>query len=81
MTSDDLKTTQTKTKSNRKNKNILKAGYIQKNFEINHHYLEEILDKNDIQMDLAMQIISTDKTVNNDTMQDLKSFNLQSLIT
>jgi len=32
-------------------------------------------------MDLAMQIISTDKTVRNDTIQDLKEFNSQSLIT
>ena len=32
-------------------------------------------------MDLAMQIISTDKTVRNDTIQDLKDFNLQSLTT
>ena len=46
MTSNDLKTTQTK--SNKKNKNILKAGSVQENFEINEHYLDEILDKNDI---------------------------------
>ena len=26
-------------------------------------------------MDLAMQIISTDKTVRNDTIEDLKDFN------
>ena len=32
-------------------------------------------------MDLAMQIISTDKTVRNDTVQDLKEFNTQSLTT
>ena len=32
-------------------------------------------------MDLAMQIISTDKTVRNDTIQDLKEFNSQSLST
>ena len=32
-------------------------------------------------MDLAMQIISTDKTVRNDTLQDLKVFNNQSLTT
>ena len=32
-------------------------------------------------MDLAMQIISTDKTVRNDTIQDLKDFNNQSLTT
>ena len=32
-------------------------------------------------MDLAMQIISTDKTVRNDTIEDLKYFNSQSLST
>ena len=32
-------------------------------------------------MDLAMQIISTDKTVRNDTIEDLKEFNSQSLTT
>ena len=46
MTSNDLKTTQTK--SNKKNKNILKAGSVQENSEINKHYLDEILDNNDI---------------------------------
>ena len=32
-------------------------------------------------MDLAMQIISTDKTVRNDIIEDLKDFNSQSLST
>ena len=32
-------------------------------------------------MELAMQIISNDKTVRNDTVQDLKEFNSQSLST
>ena len=32
-------------------------------------------------MDLAIQIISNDKTVTNDTMVDLKEFNKQSLAT
>ena len=32
-------------------------------------------------MELAMQIISTDKTVRNDTIEDLKEFNSQSLTT
>ena len=32
-------------------------------------------------MELAMQIISNDKTVRNDTIQDLKVFNQQSLTT
>ena len=81
MTSNDLKTTQTNIKSNRKNINILTAGPIHKNIEINHQNLDEILDNNDIQMDLAMQLISTDKTVRNDTIHDLKDSNLQSLTT
>ena len=32
-------------------------------------------------MELAMQIISNDKRVRNDTIQDLKEFNSQSLTT
>ena len=32
-------------------------------------------------MDLAMQIISTDKSVRNDTIQDLENFYNQSLTT
>ena len=32
-------------------------------------------------MELAMQIISNNKTVRNDTIQDLKDFNSQSLAT
>ena len=32
-------------------------------------------------MDLAMHIISTDKTVRSKTVQDLKNFNIQSLTT
>ena len=46
MTSNYLKTTQTK--SNEKNKNALKAGSMQENVEINDQYLDEILDNNDI---------------------------------
>ena len=44
MTSNDLKTTQTK--SNKKNKHVLKAGSVQQNIEINAHYLDEILQNN-----------------------------------
>ena len=43
-TSNDLKTSQTK--SNKKTKNVLKAGSVQQNIEINEHYLEEILQNN-----------------------------------
>ena len=48
MTSNDPKTTQTITKSNEKNKKILKAGSIQEKIELNDHYFDEILDSNDI---------------------------------
>ena len=48
MTSNDLKTTQTNTKSDKRNKNVLKVGPMQENFEINEHYLDEILDKNNL---------------------------------
>ena len=44
MTSNDLKTTQTTTKSNKKIKNFLQAGSMQENIEINEHYLNEFLD-------------------------------------
>ena len=44
MTSNDLITTQTK--SNKKNKKVLKAGSMQENVEINDHSLDENLDKN-----------------------------------
>ena len=79
MTSNGPKTTQTKSKSNKKRN--LKAGSTHENIEINDQYLDEILDNNDIQMDLAMQIISTDKIVRSDPKQDLKEFNNQSLAT
>ena len=44
LTSNDLKTTQTK--PNKKNKNDLKCGSIQENIEINEHYLDNILKNN-----------------------------------
>ena len=48
MTSNGLKTTQTNTKSNKKNKNIPKGGSVHENIEINDQYLDEILENNDI---------------------------------
>ena len=48
MTSNDLKITQTNTKSNGRNKNVLKAGSMQENIEINDQYLDETLNDNDI---------------------------------
>ena len=50
-------------------------------FEINDEFLDEILHKNDLKMDLAMQLISNGKTIRNDTIQFLKNFNSQSLTT
>ena len=79
MTSDDLKTTQTK--CNKENKNVLKAGSVQQNIEINEHFLDEILQNINSYRELAMQIISNDKTVRNDTIQDLKELNQHSLTT
>ena len=79
MTSNDLKSTQTKSK--KRNKYVLKAGSVQENIEINEHYLDEILQNNNCKMELAMQIISTDKTIRKDTVNDFKKFNNQSLAT
>ena len=45
MTSNDLKTTQTK--SNKKNKNDLKGGSIQQNIEIDEDFLDKVLKIND----------------------------------
>ena len=46
MISNDHQTNQTK--PNKKNKLVLKAGSVQENIEINEHYLDEILDNNNI---------------------------------
>ena len=51
------------------------------NFETNDQCSDEVFHENDMKMDLAMQIISNDKTVKSDTIQDLKEFNQQSLTT
>ena len=45
LTSNDLKIN---TKSNRKNKHVLKTASVQEKIEINGHYLNEILDNNNI---------------------------------
>ena len=79
MTSNDVKTTSNESIKNKKNK--LKGGSLQENIEINEHYLDKILKNNIIKMELAMQLISTDQTIRNDTMQDLRDFNEQSLST
>ena len=54
---------------------------MQENIEINEHYSDEFLDNNKIKLQLAMQVISNDKSVRNDRLQDLKVFNNQSLAT
>ena len=46
MISNDLETTQTNTKPNKKNKSILKTGSMHENDEINDQYLDEYLDNN-----------------------------------
>ena len=48
MTSNDLAKHETNTKSYRRNKNVLKAGSMQADVEINDQYLDESLDNNDI---------------------------------
>ena len=47
-TSNDLAKLETNTKSNKKNKNILKGGSVQENIEYNDENLGEILHKNDL---------------------------------
>ena len=44
MTSNDLKTT--RTKPNKKSKNVLEAGSIQEYVEINEHYIDKFLRNN-----------------------------------
>ena len=56
----------------------MKGGAI---IEFNGHNLYESFHKSDLKMDLAMQIISSVKTVRNDIIQGLKDFHSQSLKT
>ena len=84
LTSFDLKTTRTTTKESSpevkpfKSKNKLKGGA---NTGINGEDLDEILHKNNLQMKLAVQIISNGQTVRSSTVQDLKQLSSQSLAT
>ena len=87
MTSNDLKipqlTSTEPTKGNvisfeKKNKNVLKAGSMQENNEINDEYLDEILHYINHWMEIAMQYNSNDKTVRNNAVEYLKEFNSQS---
>ena len=78
--SNDVSEPETKTKSSKKN-NILKAGSVHRTIEINDKYLEEVFHNNNLWMELAMQNSSNDQTVRDDTNQDLKEINSQSLTT
>ena len=83
MNSNNLKRPQSISKSHHevkpvKSENKQKGGA---NIEINEHYLDGNLHYNNSSMELAMQIISNDKIVRNDTIQDLEKFNSQSLTT
>ena len=81
MTSNDLKSPQSSSNGKKtKTKNNLKGGFVHDNVEISYQFLDEILDNKDKEMDLAMQIIFTNKTVSDDTV-DLKEFNSQPLAT
>ena len=46
MTSNDLELSQSNTKSNKKNKNIVKGGFALDKVETNEHYLDKILRNN-----------------------------------
>ena len=87
MTSNDLIKTKTKTKytvkrvSSKRKKNIPKAGSVHKICELNDDHLNELFHINNFQMDLAIQVISIDKSVRSDTVQKLKDINSQSVTT
>ena len=85
MTSNDFKMTSKNVNENGKKvktKINIYGGFIaNENLEIDDQYLDEILDNNDIYMGLAIEIISNDQAETNDTVQDLKNFNDQSLET
>ena len=51
------------------------------NIEVDDESLDAILHNNNLQMELAMQIISNDKTVRSNIVQDLKDFSSQLLAT
>ena len=76
MTSKDSSPSIETVKPNTSKKNKLKGcGKI----EINDEYLDEILHNINLELDLAMQIISNHQTVRSNTVQDLIEFNSQSL--
>ena len=77
-TSKDLKRPQINSIQPAIKKSKLKGGG---NIENNDNYLNEILHNNNLYIELAMQIISIDKTVGSNAVQELKEFNSQSLST
>ena len=63
--------------TNKKSK--LDVGSMYQIDENNDEHLGEILHNNNLYKEIAMQIISFDKTVRSNTVQELKNFNSQSL--
>ena len=51
------------------------------NIEFNEKYLDEFIHNNYLETELAMEVISNEKTVRSDTRLDSKDFNNQSLAT
>ena len=72
MTSKDSSPSIETVKPNTSKKNRLKDGG---KIEFNDEYLDEILHNNNLELDLAMQIISNDQTVRSNTVQNLIEFN------
>ena len=84
MTSKDLKMASKNICENGrkvKMENYLKCGSVLENIEINDQKLDENLHNNIPELEVAMQNFSNNKAVRNDTVQDLKEFNSQTLAT
>ena len=68
MTSNDFAQPETNTKSNQRNKKVPKGGSPHENVEIDDDCLDKILHNINHHVELAMQIISNDKTMRNDVI-------------
>ena len=68
MTSNDFAQPETNTKSNRRNKKVPKGGSPHGNVEIDDECSDKILHIINHHVELAMQIISNDKTMRNDVI-------------
>ena len=66
---------------NKRKKTKPKAESVHEKLEFNDEYLDEILHNNNFYMELAMQIVSNDKTVRSNTLRKLKEINSQPLTT